>query len=79
LSLLIIGCGKKKKRRRVLYGALSKLEPCVAKVTCTVLRGLSGGDITWLPDHAHESSLTRMALPGGGSSKDNKLTLKDFL
>jgi hypothetical protein len=39
-----------KRRRRVLYGALSKPEPCAGKLACTVLRGLSDGDITQLPD-----------------------------
>ena len=34
----------------MLYGALSEPEPCAGKLACTVLRGLSDGDITQLPD-----------------------------
>jgi hypothetical protein len=39
-----------KEASPVLYGALSKAEPCAGKLACTVLRGLSDGDITQLPD-----------------------------
>ena len=35
---------------RVPYGALSRLEPCAAKVACSVLRGRGGGNAAPLPD-----------------------------
>jgi hypothetical protein len=41
----------------VLYGALSKPEPCAGKLACTVLRGLSDGDITQLPDLFSDNTL----------------------
>ena len=35
-------------------GALMRLEPCAAKVACTVLRGESGSNATPLPDVRRE-------------------------
>ena len=37
--------------RRVLHGALSRLEPCAVKIACTVLRGRGGSNATLLPDY----------------------------
>jgi hypothetical protein len=51
-----------KRRHRVLYGALSKPEPCAGKLACTVLRGLSDGDITQLPDPVCHRSPSRESL-----------------
>jgi hypothetical protein len=42
--------GNEKKRRWVLYGALSEPEPRARKLARTVLRELSDGDIIQLPD-----------------------------
>jgi hypothetical protein len=36
--------------RRVLCGALSRLEPCAVKVARTALRGRGDGNVTSLPD-----------------------------
>ena len=44
--------------RRVLHGALSRLERCAVKAARTVLKGRGGGDVTLLPD------------PGTGSSEN---------
>ena len=35
---------------RLCHRGLSRLEPCAVKVASTVLRGLGGGNATWLPD-----------------------------
>jgi hypothetical protein len=35
---------------RLCRKGLSRLEPCAVKVASTVLRGLGGGDATWLPN-----------------------------
>ena len=35
---------------RLCQRGLSRLEPCAVKVASTVLRGLGGGNATWLPD-----------------------------
>ena len=35
---------------RLCHWGLSRLEPCAVKVASTVLRGLGGGNVAWLPD-----------------------------
>ena len=37
---------------RLCQRGLSRLEPCAVKVASTVLRGLGGGNVVWLPDPA---------------------------
>ncbi len=47
----------------MLYGALSKLEPWAGKLARTVLRGLSDGDITQLPDQNRFSNILHHVVP----------------
>ena len=37
---------------RLCNRGLARLEPCAVKVASTVLRGLGGGNVAWLPDPA---------------------------
>ena len=37
---------------RLCNRGLTRLEPCAVKVASTVLRGLDGGNVVWLPDPA---------------------------
>lgn len=50
--------------RRVLHGALPRLERCAVKVARTVLRGRGGGNVTPLPD----PGTGRLTSSGIGSS-----------
>lgn len=53
-------------RYRVRYLALDRLERCVGKPACTVLRGLGGRNPAWLPGSESGVVMHRRASSGNG-------------